>query len=493
MPTAMLRLILLALALLTSAPTAATALASRQQEPSPLQLVELDLALAIDYGQDRVSGRARLRLHHAGTTAVDRVPILLNRLLAVSGVTDEDGRPLDFSQRIVGFDDYPKLQVDYTTIALGAPVAPGSELTVVVTYAGSLVGYTETGALYIRDHLDPAFTILRADAYAFPVVSPPAIAALRARLPRPFLFRAAITVPDSLVVATSGDRIDRQQSAAGRSTWTYRSTAPVPFLNITIAPYAMLERDGVQSFFFHADSAGARLAVDRAVAGIALLTRWFGPLENPARLTVIEIPDGWGSQASLTGGIIQTAAAFRDPQRSHEIYHELSHLWNPPDTGTFSPRLNEGLASFLEWRMADALDGRSALDSIVDLRAATLIQRAATDPSLAQIPMAAYGRERRTDLSYRVGMLLFYAIERCIGPDSFNALWRDYYRKSRTTGGSDLDFAAFAARSSQGPGRPRATRLGRLFDEWFFTTRWLRRLTAGESMTAIAATCRGRP
>lgn len=45
---------------------------------------------------------------------------------------------------------------------------------------------------------------------------------------------------------------------------------------------------------------------------MALLAKWFGPIDADPQLTVIEIPEDWGSQASVASGIIQTADAFRD-------------------------------------------------------------------------------------------------------------------------------------------------------------------------------------
>ena len=75
---------------------------------------------------------------------------------------------------------------------------------------------------------------------------------------------------------------------------------------------------------------------------------------------MIEVPDGWGSQADVTC-ILQTAAAFRDPARLVEVYHEVSHLWNVPATDLPSPRWDEGLATFLQFRMADERDGTTRL------------------------------------------------------------------------------------------------------------------------------------
>jgi hypothetical protein len=54
--------------------------------------------------------------------------------------------------------------------------------------------------------------------------------------------------------------------------------------------------------------------------------------------TVIEIPNGWGSQAS-DYYFLQSAAAFEDPKRISEVYHEIGHgltSMQPPRPGRAS-------------------------------------------------------------------------------------------------------------------------------------------------------------
>jgi hypothetical protein len=49
--------------------------------------------------------------------------------------------------------------------------------------------------------------------------------------------------------------------------------------------------------------------------------------------------------------------AFADPARRFELYHELTHLWNVRCTDPAPSRWEEGLAVWLQDRMADRLDG----------------------------------------------------------------------------------------------------------------------------------------
>jgi len=454
------------------------------QAPTPLRLQQraLDLQVSLDYPRERLEGIARLTLENAGNAPVRRVPLLLNRLMLFRTVTDGSGQALRFSERVVRFADDPKRQVDFAEVALPRPLDPGSRTELVVHYDGNLVGYVETGSLYVRDRIDTSFTILRTDAYAFPVIGWPDWRLNRGAPTAPFAFHLAITVPEGLVAVTGGRRL-AERRANGRVTWEYASTEAVPFLNIAVAPYVAVGQRGIEAYVFPSDSLAARGVIAKAEQALDSLSRWFGPLDSAPRVTVIEIPPGYGSQASLSAGIIIDAAAFRDASRLHELYHELSHFWNPRDTATPSPRVTEGLASLLEQRLAAALDGRTGLDSLLEARVARLRARAVTDSALRQVPMRAYGSADRTGLAYPVGMLLFHSLQQCLGTAAFDALWGDYLSKTRKTGGSDEDFAAFAIRQTGNPA------VRELFETWLFTTRWIERLSAGEPLATLRRGC----
>jgi len=188
---------------------------------------------------------------------------------------------------------------------------------------------------------------------------------------------------------------------------------------------------------------------------------------------VMEIPEMWGSQASVTGGIIQTADAFRDITRMPALYHELTHLWNAPDRDKPSARWNEGLAAFLAQRMARDLDGRNGMGENVKRTSSRLLAQASSAPGVAEIPFIRYGEAGVTDLSYRVGFLMFYALHRVMGEEQFDAALRDYYQEHRIRGGTFEEFiASLEAHSS--------VDLSGFFRDWVYTTGWFEKLRNGE-------------
>ncbi len=457
---------------------AAMAALSPPGDKIPLRLDRLGLSLTIDYQQGSVRGSATLLVANPSPRAVAEIPLLLNRLMVVSRVTDAKGRPVPYSQRTTIFSDDSTYQVAAIRIQPTGPIGPGDSLGFTVDYGGVLVGYTETGSLYIQDHVSPDFTILREDALAFPVLGVASWAANRAIVRENFEFTARITVPESLTVAAGGSLSGRERRDS-LVTWTYRSTAPVPFLNITIAPYRILEDSSSRIFYFPADSAGARMMQGAIASALARFDQWYGHLGARPRLTVMEIPENFGSQASLTAGIIQTADAFRARMELRQVYHELSHLWNVPDLDRPSSRWNEGLASFLQWRMAGELDGWNDWDGQVARLSASLLERCAPPAPCGSTPMADFGATRLTDRSYGVGMLMFLALYRTMGSERFDRAYRKFFQQNQTSGGNlkalTEVFTAEDARSR------------RIFDEWMYSARWYNVLKAGGNFSEVIA------
>jgi aminopeptidase N len=456
-------------------------LASGRPCGAALALAQRHLALdvTLDYPSRSLSGTARLTLENVSAAAVSTVPLNLNRLMRVAAARDATGRALGFRQEVTVFADDPFLQVDHVSVALGEPLRPGGRVGVELAYSGPLVGYVETGSLYIRDRIDEAFTILRRDAYAFPVVEETSWEENRAAPPDEFSFEARVSVPEFLSVATGGRLVARSVSD-GRATFDYASDAPVPFLNIAIARFEVVERGGIRVHHFPEDAGGARRLAEQAERALGRLAQWFGPLAREPRVTVIEIPEGWGSQADLVAGIIQTASAFREPEALQELYHELSHLWNAPDTDSPSARWNEGLGRYLQQRLAEDLDGWSGMSAEIERVAAGLVERARSDAVLREQPLARFGAVRATDHSYRLGYLVFCGLERLMGREALQRGLRAYYQDHKLSGGTllQLESALQAAASRD---------LSGFFRDWVHSTTWLGLLAAEGSLSEALA------
>jgi aminopeptidase N len=428
-----------------------------------------ELELRLDMDAERLDGVVRILLANTSDAPVVEVPLLLYRLMDVTDAR-AGGRPAPFQQRVTVFTDFSKLQVNAVRVTLGTALAPGDTTQVELTYGGHLLGYAETGMAYIRDRIDPAFTIIRDDALAFPLVGYPSSAVNRAASAPSYGYVARITVPESLVVANTG-RLTARTTVTGRTTYVFHSVRPSWRMDFAIGDYALIEQGPLRIYHFRSDSAGAAAVARAARRGLDLFERWFGPLRGDPSLTIIEIENGFGSQ-SAPGTIIQAAAAFRDTTRDRELYHELAHFWNAPDADRPSSRWNEGLSSFLEYLALEELRGQPLIDQRAERLLDWLRSIAPRQPDLARVPPADYGRAQMTDFSYSVGALAFYLLYRVTGPEDFRAIIGGHYRRSSATGATTEEFLRFARATARADVEP-------LLQDWFRTARWLELVRGG--------------
>lgn len=454
-----------------------TALAERHSVDLQLREQRYEMDISVDYETQRLRARVALTVVNTGERQADTIHLLLYRLLTVQQVRDDKLKALPFLQEVVAMEDVPRRQVNYVRIRLAAPVLPAESRTVTVDYSGYLLGYQETGWLYVQDRIDREFTILRKDCLAYPEVGVPVASVNEtAGLPQ-FDYRARITVPAGLTVANGGELVARSEHD-GVVTFEYRNLKAAWRMDFAISDYQVLETGPYRVFHFPEDAEGARRVMTALTRAVDLYTEWFGPLAGRFAFSVIEIPDGWGSQADVTS-IIQTAGAFSDPRRHAELYHEVSHLWNvtPLDV---SPRWNEGLASFLQYLTTDALEDQNDHEQAVDRYLDRIRQRSLEDRRFAETAMIDYGRQQITDLSYTVAMVMFGVIYRLVEQQEFNQIVGGFYRRFHSDGATTADFLDHANRVT-------SLDLSALFEEWVFTTRWHQLVMAGATLEDLAS------
>lgn len=435
----------------------------------PFTLDHLQLDLNVDYENGTVGGIARLTIHNTSKAPVSDVPLLLGRLMTV-----KNAGGLQFDQDVLTFTDDPRMQVDGAVVHLREPLPPAATTTLSIEYGGPLVGYTETGSLYIKDHVDEKFSILREDAFAFPVLGALSHMAVRT-LTRSFTYDVRVTVPSGFVVAAGA--FAGQEEKDGKTTFHFVTAERVPFVNLAIAKFKLSDENGVRIYALPEDEAGSKMVRRKTEQALALLTNWLGPLARPPHVTIIEIPTGWGSQADLLAGIILTGETFQDPKWLFELYHELGHLWNPTELDRPSPRLNEGLSTWLEAEMTQELDaspsshGKGTIDR--------LLKRSAKEPRLSTVPLASYGTERMGDWSYPVGAVYFHLLQAVIGRDALLGVLREWYQTHKTSGATLRDFTTLL--------ESRYPRAKKIDDDWITSAAWLPKLRESPSVEQLAA------
>ena len=443
--------------------------------------VSYDLTIDTDQEAGTIAGDCVLVVKNATGAPIPVVPLNLYRLMEVASVSDASGKALAYDQNVRIFEDWKEFQVNHIRVKLEPPLASGKEATLRIKYGGPLLGYAEA-MRYVKDHVGLDLTLIRSDSLAIPEIGVPSWKTNRAAGLKNFTYRVSLTVPSPLVVANAGDLVSKEEKD-GRTTYVYKSRVPSWRIDLAAAAYQVVEGEGgrFRIFAFPEDVEGARGLLGSLTATLALYTRWFGPLLSFPGLTVIEIPAGYGSQADVAA-IIQEAGAFKDPAGRYTFYHELSHLWNVRANDPAPPRFeSEGLAMFLQHLVQEKLEGKTgAVDEAVAKMLARLAKDFGEHPDWKTTPMIDYGIKDLTDLSYRMGQILFYILYRVQGEEAFLETAGSFYRDYWEAGATARQFVEHVKKRA-GPGADR------IFEEWVFTPKAAEIVAAGISREELVS------
>ena len=419
---------------------------------SQIKVSQYDLDFQFDFENERLSCVANLSINGTG----DTLNLLLYRLLKVTSVTDTSGINVDFTQDVVSFEDFEKLQVNHIKIPIRELKQRNYTLT--INYEGTIVGYTETGMNYIKDNISSEFTIIRMDAFAYPVQGNPSTQELRMQL---FDYNISATVPDSLKVVTIGKLIETEQKT-GTVKYKYQSIVPSWRIDLAIGKYRTLSFDNFRIHYFKEDSVGAQRVLSAIRQTKLLYDNLFGKKELND-FTVIEVLEGYGSQ-TVACGIIQTSTAFKNPEYTEELYHEISHLWNVPHKDRAPCRLeSEGLAMFMQFFVKGKIENNNYLEKMAQITLEKVKKQIENNSDFASTPIIEYGEKNMTDYSYSKGMLFFYILYHTFGEKAFFDAIKGYYDEFKDAGSTTKEFAEYLKN------RFKNSSVDKLINDWIFT------------------------
>ncbi len=448
--------------------------AKAQWEP-----VNYEMDIRVDYASEKIHVDCELTVVNADTGSVDELPFIIYRLLSVSSVSDSQGNALPFEQNISAVDKMPRLHLNSVNIDLPQKIAEGEKYKVNISYEGFIFGYTEALG-YVKERIKEPFTILRQDAYAYPHPGYPTFETMMGVMLHSYDYNVKVTVPEHLVVANGGELVSKA-AHNGQTSYTYRNIKPAWRMDFAIASYEILEDNAFRLYFFPGLEEEANDLMNVLKQTMNQFTEWFGPLKDFQNFSIIQVPEGYGSQSDVTS-IIKTAEVFsrEDINANLNLYHELSHLWHPIETEPVpSSRWNEGLATFTEFLTAEKLEER---DGLVNRASSALgqryVNRCKDTPNCRETPLIEHGKTMMTGHSYTKGMVLFHVLYELIGHDEFMNLIERYYQQYYKTGGSTHDLTAMIkALPHKG--------LTRFVEDWFYETDSNEYLFEGKSVEEI--------
>lgn len=411
----------------------------------------------------RLEAGATLTVNNRNGQAVSELPFLLYRLVEVQDVFDDKGSPLKFEQTIVRLDG-GNLQANLIRIHLPAALGTQSETRLTIRYRGAIFGYPEVMA-YVNDRIDENYSLLRPDSLAYPMLAGPTHASWQQAygLDVPFTYDAAVTVPDEFVVACGGTQLGTAKQK-GRTTFSFRSKVPTWRIDIAVAKFKQLndETKKVSVYVLPEDEKAAAEILNGAGRVVSLYSKMFGELQDYQGYTVIEIPDGWGSQAS-DYYFLQTAAAFKNLERMVEVYHEIAHSWNVKARPEIRRTrwFDEAFAMYFQALALREFEGEPAFIAEMARDRESFIRRVGRDRKNAETPIADYGKFELGANSYSKGAWSLYVLHQLVGEETFRQIIRAFLSEFRNKMADFKDFQAVAERVSQ-------RKLDKYFQEWIY-------------------------
>ena len=444
------------------------------------QVTQYDLRVDIHPADENMSASARITLSNPTAAPLREIPFLLYRLLSVDAVQDEKGAALAFRQAVVSMSDEKNWQVNALTVTLQEPLPPGGTVRVTLNYSGAIFGYREVMG-YVLDHIGEDYALLRPDALAYPMLARPSFESLSAAYDARFTYELEVSVPSGMIVACGGQP-GGVTAKDGTDTYRFASRMPTWRMDIAAAKFKVLKNEAgnLAVYALPEDEAGGGNLLKEMQRVMEFYKKRFGPSKKATAYTVIEIPEGWGSQAS-DFYILQAAAAFKDPKQVHELYHEIGHSWNArakPEVKR-TRWFDEAFASYFEALALGEFDGQKAFEDRMTVYREHFRSAVKKNPHNATTPIAEYGKEELGGNSYTKGAWSLYVLNRIVGDDGFDRILREFLAEFGEKPATFGDFQAVAERVARRD-------LTRYFKEWIFGAESSELLLGNASMQEIA-------
>lgn len=421
-----------------------------------------DLRFQLFPKENNLSADASMTVRNTTPEALLEVPFILYRLFDVEEVSDGKGNPLSTDLEVVKFSDEKSLQVRSVSIRLGRPLPPGESATVRLKYSGPLWGYPEV-MRYVKDRIDETYSLLRPDSLAYPLLARPSFQSLVRTYGSVHTYRAEVAVPDGFIAACGGRPVETVRRD-GTTVFSFESFRPSRRLDLAAAKFQVIEDKAarIRIYVIPGDEAEAPRILETAKKSFFFFTKELGELDDWPGFTIIEIPEGWGSQAA-DFYILQAAAAFREKAKTSELYHEIGHSWNVQAKLSVQRcrYFDEAFTAYYEGLAIREFEGEEAFSEYMVKRRDQFLRACERDEKNGSTPIADYWKEERGENSYTKGAWSLHVLHRMAGEEAFLSLVSGFLREYRARPAGFEDFKTFAEKSL---GRD----LDAFFQEWIY-------------------------
>jgi hypothetical protein len=418
--------------------------------------------------EERLEAVARMTVTNRTGQAFSELPFLLYRLLDVQKVSEDKGSPLTFNQTITRLAeaDVNNLQANLIKVQFPKPLPSEESIDITMSYSGSIYGYPEVMA-YVNDRVSEKYSLIRPDSLAYPMLAHATQESLLKAygVDVPFTYDLAVTVPAGYVVACGGS----QQNISTKedvTTFVFKSKVPTWRMDIAAAKFKQLKDEAkkLAVYVLPEDEKNAAAIINGVSRAVSLYSAMFGELKDYQGYTVIEIPDGWGSQAS-DYYLLQVASSFKDVQHLAQLYHEVAHTWNAKTKPEVRRTrwFDEAFAVYFQALALREFEGQKAYQAQLDDDREYFIKRVKRDQRNFDTPIAEYGKYELGGNSYTKGAWSLYVLHQLVGEEQFRQIIRTFLSEFRDKPADFKDFQQVAEQVSRRD-------LGKYFNEWIYGT-----------------------
>ncbi|MGP4088846.1 M1 family metallopeptidase [Streptomyces sp. KR55] len=278
----------------------------------------------------------------------------------------------------------------------------------------------------------------------------------------------AVTVPKGLRAVSNGE-LTSETTAGGRTTSTWRTTAPMASYLVTLAVgrYDITRsttEDGlpVYTAVDPAETPASRAVLARIPDVLAWAEDIFGPYPFSSAGAIVERVGDAGYALET-----QSRPVFPGAPDIRLLVHELAHQWYGDSV---SPRtwrdmwLNEGFATYAEWLWQEDHGGETAQQIFDALYTGDYYSNPAENEAIWSFPPANPPDAARISARpvYDRAAMVLHKIRRTVGDAAFHELIRGWATTHRHGTADTEDFTAYVEKKA--PGKD----FGRIWDDWLY-------------------------
>jgi hypothetical protein len=357
------------------------------------------------------------------------------------------------------------------TVPLAEPLAPGESVELTLTFDGTLptdgtAGYAQYGYIEGVLALPNAYPLIPVyDDEGWNVELAPTHG--DATFTDVALYTVRVTLPEDMVLATSGTIVDEVDNGDGTTTYTAAS-GPMRDFNLVASDAfktASDEVDGVRVTSYYTGTEGSgRQALDYTAEALRVYQDRIGPYPFN-ELDVAATPTQAGG-IEYPGLIVIAADLYGQEGGFFEFatVHEVAHQWWYGLVGSDQldePWLDEALTQYTSLLYYEDRYGPEAAQSVLESAFERPYQRLLeNDEDMpAGLPVADYPEALYGAVVYGKGPLFFHELRQKVGDEAFERILRTYFEEHRYGIAYPQDLIEIAERVS-------GQELDALYQEW---------------------------